>query len=67
MGVEIDEERLPLGYVGIPLPARTTTLFRIMHRYESERPKPNQSIKCRLRVADEHGRLHYARLTVPSR
>ena len=67
MGVEIDEERLALGYVGIPLPARTTTLFRIMHRYESERPKPNQSIKCRLRVADEHGRLHYARLTVPSR
>jgi|SRR6516164_322643 hypothetical protein len=54
-------------FVGRPLPARTTTVFRIIHHYKSERPEPNQSIKCRLRVTDQFGQLHYARLTVPSR
>jgi hypothetical protein len=67
IGVEIGNNRLTPMFVGVPLPALTTTVFRIIHHYKSERPEPKQPIKCSLRVTDQHGRFHYARLTVPSR
>jgi hypothetical protein len=65
--VEVGDNRLTPMFVGIPLPARTTTVVRIIHHYKKSEPEPKRSIKCRLRITDQHGRLHYARLTVPSR
>jgi hypothetical protein len=67
MLVDIGGRRLMPGFVGRRLPPRTTTAIRIIHPYKSERPKPGQPIKCRLRVTDQQGRLHSKRLTVPSR
>jgi hypothetical protein len=67
MLVDVGEERLTPGFIVRPLLARTTTVFRIIHHYKSERPEPNQPIKCRLRVTDQHGRVHPKRLIVPSR
>ena len=66
MMVDVGKQRLTLGYVGDPLPPRTTTAVRIIHHYESERPKPKQPIKCLLRITDQHRRFHSVRLTVPA-
>src|SRR5262249_8826641 len=67
MLVDIGGRRLMPGLVGRRLPPRTTTAVRIIHPYKSERPKPGQPIKCRLRITDHHGRLHSTLLTVPGR
>jgi len=67
MLVDIGGRRLMPGFVGRRLPPRTTTAVRIIHPYKSERPKPGQPIKCRLRITDQHGLLHRKRLIVPSR
>ena len=66
MMVDVGKQRLTLGYVGDPLPPRTTTAVRIIHHYKSERPKPKQPIKCLLRITDQHRRFHSVRLTVPA-
>ena len=65
MVVDIGEHRLMPGFVGVPLPAHTTAVLIIHHHYKSDRPEPNYPIKCHLRITDQHGRLHYVRLTVP--
>src|SRR5262249_25705621 len=62
--VDIGDQRLMPMNVGARLPARTTTLARITHFYRGERPEPKQPIKCRLRITDQHGQLHYAGLTL---
>ena len=66
MMVDVGKQRLTLGYVGDPLPPRTTTAVRIIHHYKSGRPEPNQPVKCLLRITDQHGRSHSVRLTVPA-
>ena len=66
MMVDVGKQRLTLGYVGDPLPPRTTTAVRIIHHYKSERPKPKQPIKCLLRITDQHRRFPSVRLTVPA-
>jgi len=65
MIVDIGDQRLIPGFVGVLLPARTTAVFTIRHHYRSERPEPHRPIKCRLRITDQFGRLHHVRLTVP--
>jgi hypothetical protein len=61
------EEPLMPMWVVPPIAPRSTVVFRIMHHQKSERPKQKKPIRLVLKVTDQRGRLHLARLTVPAR
>ena len=67
MLVEIGGKRQVPQIIDPPLMSQTTLSFRILHQYKGKRPRQGQSIKCLLRITDQFGWLHYARLTVPER
>ena len=67
MLVEIGGKRQVPQIIDPPLMSQTTLSFRILHQYKGKRPRRSQPIKCRLRITDQFGQLHYARLSVPSR
>ena len=67
MLVEIGGKRQVPQIIDPPLMSQTTLSFRILHQYKGKRPRQSQPIKCLLRITDQFGWLHYARLTVPER
>jgi len=57
-----DQLFLPM-LVGPPLPARTTTVMRILHAHRAARPNPGKAVMFVLEVWDQRRKRHRTRLT----